>query len=146
MGLDGTFIQCGLVFNSMVKGPLGREIRLLDDNRKILVLLGIDGPEPPNEVQLSLRESVNTMVNRALIERGGDIDPTRETVNLTINESPTPRQRDELGGATLHVQQFEVKTELEEVPQVLVNAVHNDVVDEVDDLGFNIVGTKTTVV
>jgi len=146
VSLDDTFICCGLIFDTMVDGPLGRELRLIDDNKKILVLIGIDGPEPPRDIQISLRETVNTTINQALIDRGADIKPTRETVNLNIEKNPSSRQRDELGGATLHVQQFEIKTELEEVSQGLVNAVHNTVVDEVDNLGFNVVGTKTTVV
>lgn len=130
----------------MANGPLGRELILVDDNKSILVLIGIDGPEPPRNVQISLRESINTVINQALIDEGADIKPVRETVNLTIQENPSRRQRDELGGNTLHVQQYEVQTELEEVSQGLVNAVHNTVVEEVDNLGFNIVGTKTKVV
>lgn len=130
----------------MAKGPLGRELLLIDDNKKILVLIGIDGPEPPNDIQITLESSVNQMINAALIDRGADIDYTRNTVNLTVEPNPSAEQRELLGGATLHVQQYEVKTELDEVTQGLVNAVHNDVVDEVSDLGFNIVGTETKVV
>jgi len=129
----------------MAEGPLGRELRLIDDNKKILVLIGIDGPAPPRDIRISLRETINTKINQALIDMGADINTNRETVNLTVEENPSRRQMQELDGP-LHVQQFEVKTELKEVSQKLVNAVHNDVVDEVNDLGFNIVGTKTTVV
>lgn len=130
----------------MPEGPLGRELFFADDNKSIIVLVGIDGPEPPTDILVSLEETVNTTVNQALIDAGADINATRETVKLTTNPNPTAEQRDKLGGATLHVQQYDVKTELEEVSMELVNATHNTVVDEVSDLGFNITGTDATVV
>lgn len=129
----------------MPEGPLGGPRPFSNDKRTILVLIGIDGPEPPNDVQLSLQESINTTVNQALIDKGADIEVTRQTVNLTVAENPTREQRNALGPGVLHVQQFDVETELSEVSQGLINAVHNTVVDEVRDLGFNITGTETTI-
>lgn len=129
----------------MSEGPLGGPRPFSKDKRTILVLVGIDGPAPPNNVQLSAQAAVNQTVNQALIDKGADIKITRQTVNLTVQENPSGEQRDALGGATLHVQQYDIKTELEEVSQALVNATHNTVVDEVRNLGFNITGTETTI-
>lgn len=117
-----------------------------DDKKNILVLLGIDGGTPPRDIQTDLEETINRKINIALQKAGADIDTTRQTVKLTVGENPSRQQRDMLGGGTLTVFQFDVKTELDEVTMGLVNAVHNTVVEEVDTLGFNIEGTETKVV
>jgi len=129
----------------MAEGPLGANRPFVNDKRTILVLVGVDGPEPPNDIQLDLQEVLNQEVNQALINAGADIQITRQTVNLTVNGNPTEEQRSALGPGVLHVQQYDISTELEEVSQGLVNATHNTVVDKVQELGFNITGTKTTV-
>lgn len=129
----------------MPEGPLGGPRPFGKDKRTILVLVGIDGPAPPPDIRLDAQETINTTVNQALINKGADIEVTRQTVNLTVEENPTPEQRQTLGNGVLHVQQYDVKTELEEVSQSLVNATHNTVVDKLNELGFNVTGTETTI-
>lgn len=129
----------------MTEGPLGGPRPFAREEKTITVLIGVDGREPPNNLQLSAQEVVNTAINQALIDAGADIEVTRQTVNLTVRGNPTQEQINELGPRTQHVQQYDVKTELKEVDQGLINAVHNTVLDEVEDLGFFITGAKTTV-
>lgn len=129
----------------MPRGPLGGPRPFTRDKKTILVLIGANGPAPPDDVQLSAQEVVNAIVNRALIERGAKISLERQTVNLTVSSNPTPEQREAVGPGILHVQQYDISTELEEVSQGLINAIHNTVVEEVENLGFEIEGTKTTV-
>jgi len=134
----------------MVDFPVFRQessdLFFADDKKNILVLLGIDGGTPPKDIQTDLEEMVNMKINTALKNAGADIDATRQTVKLTVGENPSRKQRDTLGGATLTVFQFDVKTELDEVSMSLVNATHNTIVEQVDSLGFNIEGTETKVV
>jgi hypothetical protein len=129
----------------MPKGPLGGPRPLTKDKRTVLVLVGIDGPAPPKDLRVNLQETVNTRVNERFINAGANIKATRQTVNLTLSENPTTEQRSALGARTIHVQQFGIKTGMSEVSQGLVNALHNIVVEKVTELGFNIVGTKTTI-
>lgn len=129
----------------MTEGPFGGPRPFARKEKTITVLIGVDGREPPNNLQLSAQEVVNTAINQALIDAGADIEVTRQTVNLTVRGNPTQEQINELGPRTQHVQQYDVKTELKEVDQGLVNAVHNTVLDEVEDLGFLITSAKTTV-
>lgn len=129
----------------MPQGPLGGPRPFTDDNRTILVLIGIDQPEPSNNAQLSLQESVNTTINKALIRRGSGIDLTRQTANLSVEPNLSRQQEDILGASAVHAQQFNIKTELEEVNQRFINAVHNTVVEEVQNAGFNVTGTETTI-
>lgn len=130
----------------MVKGPLGRELIFASDNRTIIVLVGIDGPEPPNDVLIATEDVINTSINEALISRGAEISVSRQTVDLTTTDNPSRQQMNKLGQNTLHVQQYDVETELEEVSMVLVNATLNTIVDELSDLDYNITGTDATVV
>lgn len=129
----------------MPEGPLGGPRPFVSDKRTILVLIGFDEAEPPNDVQLRVQEAVNREINKVLIDHGANIKATRQTVNLTVQRNPTPEQRNALGPGILHVEQFDIKTELSEVSMKAVNKIHNLVVDKVNELGFNIVGTETTV-
>ena len=129
----------------MAEGPFGFSRPIVSDKRTILVLVGVDGPEPPNDIQLDLQELLNQEVNQALINAGADIQLSRQTVNLTVEPNPSKEQRSALGPGVIHVQQYDISTELEEVSQGLVNATHNTVIDKVNELGFNITGTETTV-
>lgn len=107
---------------------------------KIIVAVGIDGPEPPMRIQRDMREAISTVVNRGL-----DLEVGRGSVKLTIKENPSEEDRRELGGATLHVQQYDIDPGDREVDGELVNATHNSIVERLDELQFNVVGTKTTV-
>lgn len=129
----------------MSEGPFGGPRPFIRDKRTIIVLLGIDDTTPPPPVQFDLRESINGTINQTLIDAGANINKTRSTVDLTVNQQPTQEQIDVLGSKTLHVQQYDVKTELNEVSQELVNLIHNTVVERVAELGFNIIGAETTV-
>ncbi|EGQ44235.1 MAG: hypothetical protein J07AB43_02940 [Candidatus Nanosalina sp. J07AB43] len=72
-------------------------------------------------------------------------------VNLSVNTDPTADERRsvvEMGtlNKAQYLQQYEVQTKLEEIPQGLINAIHNTVVEIVGDLEYDITGTKTTVI
>jgi len=127
----------------MVEGPLGREIKLLNDDRKVLVLLGIDGQPIPRDVRIDLQSSVEQSLLVMQEEGGNDII---DEVNLTVGENVTEQQRKELGGATIYTQQYEIQTKFKKLPQNIVNAIHNSTIDAVKDLGFSVTGAKTTVV
>lgn len=127
----------------MVEGPLGREIRLLNDDKKVLVLLGIDGQPIPRDVRIDLQSSVEQSLLVMQEEGGNDII---DKVNLTVGENVTEQQREQLGGATIYTQQYEIQTKFKKLPQDIVNAIHNSTIDAVEDLGFNVTGAKTTVV
>jgi hypothetical protein len=130
----------------MGKGPFGGKRPFVSNNKTIIVLLGIDGrPIKERDMRMDLQVLVNQTINQTLIDNGADIKVTRNTVSLTVGENPTKQQKNELGQRTLYVQQYDIQTELEEVSMGLVNAVHNTVIDEVEELGFNITGTSTTV-
>lgn len=129
----------------MSEGPFGGPRPFLSDARSIIVLIGIDGTPPPLDIQISTREVINDTINQALIDRGADIKITRETVELTIGDPPTDEQLDVLGERTQYVQQYDIDTELDEVSQTIVNATHNTVIDKINELGFNITGTRTMV-
>jgi len=127
----------------MVEGPLGREIRLLNDDKNVLVLLGIAGQIPPRDVRISLETSVELSLLEMQEEGGNDII---DEVNLTVGENVTKQQRQELGSATTYTQQYEIQTKFKKLPQEVVNAIHNSTIDVVEELGFNVAGAKTTVV
>lgn len=126
-----------------MKGPLGRELVLLDDNKKVLVLVGIDGEPVPRNVRNDLEYSVEVNLKKQAEEGGNDFI---EEVNLTIGEGVTEEERREIGMATLYKQQYEVQTSLDEISQEAVNAIHNSVLDAVEELGFNVAGVKTKVI
>jgi len=127
----------------MVEGPLGREIKLLNDDKKVLVLLGIDGQPIPRDIRLDLESSVEQSLLAMQEEGGNDVI---DEVNLTVGENVTEQQREELGGATIYTQQYEIQTKFKKLPQNIVNAIHNSTIDAVKDLGFSVTGAKTTVV
>lgn len=137
-----SFIKCEVVFDSMAEGPLGRQIRLLDDEKKVLVLLGIDGQSIPRDIRIDLQSSVKQSLLTMQEEGGNDII---DEINLTVGENVTDPQRKELGSAT-YTQQYEVKTKFKKLPQDIVNAIHNSTLDTVKDLGFNVTRARTKVV
>lgn len=107
-------------------------------NKIITVIVGIGGESPPRNIQISIEELANSQVNKETALPIG-----RDSVALTINENPTREQRSVLGDRVLHIQKFDVDIAREELDQDLVNAVHNMVVDAIDENGFNISGTAT---
>jgi hypothetical protein len=127
----------------MTKGPLGRELILLDDNKKVLVLIGIDGEPIPRNIRLDTESLVETKLREKASE--GNNDFIKE-VNLTVGENVTEQQRRELGKAAIYTQQYEVQTSLEEIPQQIVNAIHNSTIESVENAGFSIAGVKTKVI
>lgn len=125
----------------MPEGPFGGPRPFASDEKNVLVLVGIDGPEPPNDVLIATQETIQTKINQAY-----DLPAGTHTVDLTTNDYLTDDQKEAVGSRALHVQQFDVKTPWEEITQEQINAVHNEVVDELNSLGYNITGTRTTVV
>lgn len=114
----------------MVEYEIGRDI--------ISVLVGIDGPEPPDDVLLAMQELATGEVNRA-----AGFDADRDSVTLVSQSHPSQSQMDVLGRNTIHVQQYDIDLADKEIDQGIVNAVHNDIVGIVSDHGFNITGTAT---
>jgi hypothetical protein len=127
----------------MVEGPLGRQIRLLNDEKNVLVLLGIDGSIPPRDLRINLETSVELSLLEMQEEGGNDVI---DEVNLTVGENVTKQQRQELRGATIYTQQYEIQTKFKKLPQEVVNAIHNSTIDAVEKLAFNVTGAKTKVV
>lgn len=122
----------------MTSGPFGGPRPFTSDEKNVLVLVGIDGQHPPNDILLSLEESVRVSINQDISANFG--------VNLNTQERPSQAQKEALGPRLLYSMQFEVETPWEEISQKHINAIHNEVVGELNELGFNISGTKTTVV
>lgn len=122
----------------MGKGPFGGPRPFSRDNKKVLILIGIDGTEPPVDILMSAEELIWNKLN-------GLVDEDF-TVNLSTSSHPTSEQKQALGGSFIHVQQYEITTELEEISQGVVNAIHNEVIDVLNENGFNITDTRTTVV
>lgn len=104
----------------------------------VTVIAGIDGSVPPNNIQKDIREAVNIKVNRA----HPDFTAGRDSVDLNTIENPSPEQREVLGGAVLYVMQFDVNLGDRDVDQDVLNAAHNEVIDKLNELGFNISGTS----
>lgn len=126
----------------MVSGPLGRELILVDDDKNVLVLLGIDG----GVVERSRRNVLEDTVESDVIDKANEgHNKFIKEVNLTVNTDISKPLSQKLNDAR-YLQQYEVQTSLEEMPQPIVNAIHNTVVEVVDDLGYNITGTRTTIV
>lgn len=125
----------------MPEGPLGGPRPFARDRKRVLVLVGIDGPEPPVDVLTSVETLIQDKVNRGI-----GFEMNEASVSVTTSSSPTNEQKEALGPRTIHVQQYEVKTIWEEITQRQINAVHNTVVEIMNDTGFNITGAKTTVI
>lgn len=125
----------------MTRGPLGGPRPFANDDKAVLVLIGVDGRQPPNDVLIATETALEVEVNEAF-----NLPPNSHTVTLTTNENPTAHQRDTVGRDVIHVQQYEVKTPWREITQRQINAIHNTVVEKINNLGFNVTGTKTTVV
>jgi len=105
----------------------------------VTVIAGIDGDVPPREIQRDISESINITVNQAAdwLEIG------RDSVTLTVLENPTKEQREVLGANTLYAMEFDVNRGNKKKNMDVIHATHNDIVDELTDLGFNITGTAT---
>lgn len=125
----------------MARGPLGGPRPFARDTKNVLVLVGIDGPEPPNQILLDIEQLVEDSINKALELKVGALN-----VSVTSNDNPTPDQILALGEKTIHVQQYDVETPWKEITQDQINGVHSEVIKQLNDVGTNITGTKTTVV
>lgn len=127
----------------MTEGPLGRDLIFIDDNKSVLTLVGIDDTQLPRSERANMESAVERHLRTQAREGGNDFI---EAVNLTVGTNPSEEQRRELGGATLITHQYEVETSFDEIPQRVVNAIHNSVLDALEDIGVNVTGAKTTVV
>lgn len=107
------------------------------DDSIVTIIVGIDGSLPPDDIQRDLQEAINTTVNQN-VDR---FDYTRDSVSMTAVPNPTREEREELGDKTLSAVQFDVNLGDVQVTQRLINAAHNDVVERMGELGFNVSGT-----
>lgn len=129
----------------MQKRPSGIPAIFVEDNRLVMILIGLSGSTPSRNVQLSTQEKINFRFNQKLIEKGANIDIERQTVNLTVEDSPSRMQRKKLGPEVIHVQQYDINTGMEDVSQELVELIHNTVVDNVRESEFDITDTEVKV-
>lgn len=125
----------------MPQGPFGGPRPFSSNRKTVIVLVGVDGTQPPNQILLDMEQLVQDRINRVL-----DLKPGTLRVAVTSNPNPTPDQVLALGPNTLHVQQYDVETPWEEITQDQINGVHNEVIRQLNDVGTNITDTKTTVV
>lgn len=125
----------------MARGPFGGPRPFSSNRKTVIVLVGVDGTQPPNQILLDMEQLVQDRINRVL-----DLKPGTLRVAVTSNPNPTPDQILALGSNTLHVQQYDVETPWEEITQDQINGVHNEVIRQLNDVGTNITDTKTTVV
>lgn len=130
----------------MANGPFGGPRPFIRDKKTLLVLIGINEPAPPTRDRIEARKSVNRRINQALIDAGATISINKSTVELTVQSNPSSEQRQEFGQEIDHVQQYDIKTELDEISIDFAGRVHNTVVEELNKLNFDITGTSTMVV
>lgn len=128
-------------YYNMARGPFGGPRPFASDTKTVIVLVGVDGPEPPNDVLLSTEQVMQDTINDAFGLKHGTLN-----VSVTTNPNPTSEQKDAVGDRALHVEQYDIQTPWEEIAQDEVNMIHNEAVSELNNLGFNITGTRTTVV
>lgn len=130
----------------MTNGPLGRELFFFDDNKNVIVVAGIDGPEPPNEILVSIREVINSKLIALLSERtSADLNPSMDIVTVSSTGMLTEEQQARFSRA-LHLLQLDIKTGLEEIDTDLVMMMEDSITDELDNLGLNVEGSQSKVV
>lgn len=125
----------------MTRGPLGGPRPFANDEKSVLVLIGVDGSHPPNDVLIAAETAIEVQINQEF-----GVPAESHTITLTTDSNPTRHQKDAVGDRALHIQQYEVKTPWSEIAQGHINGIHNTVVEKINNLGFNVTGTKTTVV
>lgn len=101
----------------------------------VIVAVGIDGAIPENEMLNTIQEAVNMHINSEL-----DIDISRDTVRLTTGRA-TKDMGEKLGLSAQYVQQYDVRLGDLTTNREIEDAVHNEIVDKLNDLGFIITGT-----
>lgn len=119
-------------------GPLGGPRPFVKDNRTVMVLIGINGHEPDNNILRDLERLVT-------MEVSDDVSQPI-TVNLTTTSQPTPQQKQEWGVPIKHIQQYDVTVPWKKISQKQINGIHNDVMSVISEFSSNIVGTKTEVI
>lgn len=125
----------------MPRGPFGGPRPFASDRKTVLVLVGIDGQTPPSDILLSTEQAVSDNLHNKL-----RIPHDSLSVAVTIEDMPTTQQIEELGQRVQHVQQFDIESPWREISQDHINGIHNDVISTLKGLGYNVEGTKTTVV
>jgi len=130
--------------STMTKGPLGRELHFFDDNKNVIVVVGIDGSEPPTDILVSMREVINSMVIEMLSEReNADLDPA---MDITAISYEMIEQQEPMFGNAQYKVQFDINTGLEEINTEFVLDIENSVASKLTDLGFNVEGSRSKVV
>jgi len=121
----------------MGDSPFGGIRPFVDDDVVVIIAVGIDGPDPPLDVQISLRESISLKVEKVLED-----EPGEPLVEFSVNSNPTEGDRQSLGSRTLHVQQYDIDTGLEVVGGDIPKSLEIEIKKELRQLGFNVVGTE----
>lgn len=128
----------------MTKGPLGRELYFFDDNKNVIVVVGIDGSEPPTNILVSMREVINSMVTEMLSEEeNADLD---RAMDITAISYEMIEQQEPMFGNAQYKVQFDINTGLEEMNTSLVVDIESSVASKLTDLGFNVEGSRSKVV
>lgn len=126
----------------MPEGPFGGPRPFASNRKTVIVLVGIDGPEPPPHILTDMQTLVEDRMNRSLGLRLGTLN-----VSLTTRAHPTREEIEAMGDQTiLHLQQYDVETPWKEISREQINNVRQEVVSQLRDTGANVVATRVTVV
>lgn len=97
-----------------------------------VVLIGIDGSIPPNQI---LRNCMNTVQDQIVSELDLEID----NVHIDIqSKKADKKQKSALGYKTIHVQQYDIGMDSSLDPQTIESLVTKTL----ENLGFTVTGTK----
>lgn len=124
----------------MTEGPFGGPRPFVSDKKSVLVLVGLQKTEPPTDILINAESVVEIKINDVYNTPGAD------TVSLTTNDNPTDEQIEAVGNTALHIQQYEVKTPVKKITQKQINGIHNTVIEKLNELGFSVTGSRTTVI
>jgi len=105
----------------------------------IIVVVGIDGAFPEDEMKRTIMDAINSHMNKQL-----DMEIGRDTVRLSV--APTGvgmGRREKIGMGAQYIQQYDVRLGDIEARHEIEDAVHNEIVEKLEELGFIIEGTWT---
>lgn len=108
--------------------------------RTVIILMGIDGQEPDNDVAMAIQDLVQRQLNKLF-----DLPLGTMKVFLTTNSRPTRKHKEDLGERTLYLMQFDVVTPWREVSINTARDIEARVVLEVLRMDLNVVGTVSKI-
>lgn len=107
-------------------------LRMPAEKNFYVVLVGIDGSIPPNQI---LRNCMNA-VRR---EVGYELDLEIDNVHIDIQSAKADQeQKSILGDRSIHVEQYDIGVDSSPDPEVVKSLV----TEKLEDLGFSVTGAK----